>query len=362
MSNVSSHYWSRHTVCIPSFSPYFPQGCHILCKIREIGNTTHKQKSFIYHANPAWGRLALWKSMSLHKVEHLEVSHKIRVCFFLKGGDRLVKAASCLFSVATFVTTKAIPSLQSNEINFGSLIMFGVYQCLKLFKCKGKEAVIYWVWPIPTCGGSSDTTVWRQQIYYFSLNLQTDKTLKSQSHLTVCIKIIIPDVGIPSFWTLFPSMSHQWSNTFPVIHHRCSKLSSELASCRGPTYTDNDDDLFVWSACMPVGRWCYHCCFKEGQHQLYIMELLRIFHNAWISKRTCQTVIWLTVFSLQNDAMMWDYRKRYVSTCKLRRLHLFDLSNTGVTANGCIPFRCANTKTLVLLTLAQLCTNQLTTS
>lgn len=56
----------------------------------------------------------------------------------------MVKTALCLFSVM-FYTTKAIPSLQSHEVNFGSLIMFGVYQCLKLFKVKGKEAAIYWV-------------------------------------------------------------------------------------------------------------------------------------------------------------------------------------------------------------------------
>lgn len=52
----------KWTVCIlhsPSSPPLPPKGCHIPCKIREIPNTTHKQKSSIYHAKGAGGRLAL---------------------------------------------------------------------------------------------------------------------------------------------------------------------------------------------------------------------------------------------------------------------------------------------------------------
>lgn len=47
--------------------------------------------SCIYHANHAWERQALWKSMSLDKTEHLKVSGKIRVCL-IKGGDHMVKS------------------------------------------------------------------------------------------------------------------------------------------------------------------------------------------------------------------------------------------------------------------------------
>lgn len=59
ISEVSSP--SEMNCLYPSFPflPPTPKGCHIPCKIREIPNTTHKQKSSIYHAKGAGGRLAL---------------------------------------------------------------------------------------------------------------------------------------------------------------------------------------------------------------------------------------------------------------------------------------------------------------
>lgn len=44
MSNISTHYWSEHTVCIPSGSLYFPRVCHILYKITELWNTILKHR------------------------------------------------------------------------------------------------------------------------------------------------------------------------------------------------------------------------------------------------------------------------------------------------------------------------------
>lgn len=35
------------------------------------------------------GGLALWKSMSSHKAEHLKVSQKIRVCLVMSGDQRV---------------------------------------------------------------------------------------------------------------------------------------------------------------------------------------------------------------------------------------------------------------------------------
>lgn len=103
----------------------------------------------------------------------------MQLVFFFQGGVQLVKTALCLFSV-TFDTTRAVPSLQSNEVKFGSLIMFSVYQC----SSKGKRGSYLFGF-----GGL--------QTLQFGFKLQTNKIQKPI--ILDRIEIIISDVGIPSF-------------------------------------------------------------------------------------------------------------------------------------------------------------------
>lgn len=78
--------------------------------------------------------------MSFHKVEHLEVSHKIGVCF-CKGGDQLVKAAQCLFSVATDnVWCASVLTLYERKINQIKERRSGDISCLCVYQnCGGSQ-------------------------------------------------------------------------------------------------------------------------------------------------------------------------------------------------------------------------------
>lgn len=151
-------------------------------------------------------------------VEHLKVSHKIRVCCLIKDGNQLVKTAS----IQCLIQQKLFPSC-----NMTLKSTLGVWWCLvcsnaysineKWIKLKRKEAIIYCV------GGIVVITLLVKFRFTDQQNTEKQICLDKNHHFWCGLSETVRSqlTGNSLLVSSFPTIS----NTFPVIQSRCNNLS-----------------------------------------------------------------------------------------------------------------------------------------